>query len=161
MHLTSARQRRGHGIIDAASVIIPTVCSSVAEAEYAALFLAGKEVVSARHTLHDLGFPQDSTIINCDNSCAVGIANITVKQKRSKAIDMRYHWIRDQIKQGKMIVVWEEGSKNLADFFTKAHPVWHHKNMLPLFVHTPKRTGPQDTHRGRRIERLKEAIKAG
>jgi hypothetical protein len=152
---------RVHGIIDAASVIIPTVCSSVAEAEYAALFLAGKEVVSARHTLHDLGFPQDSTIINCDNSCAVGIANITVKQKRSKAIDMRYHWIRDQIKQGKMIVVWEEGSKNLADFFTKAHPVWHHKNMLPLFVHTPKRTGPQDTRRGRRIERLKEAIKAG
>jgi hypothetical protein len=147
-----------NGIIDAASTIIPTVCSSVAEAEYAALFLAGKEITSARHTLHDLGYPQASTTIMCDNSCAVGIANVTVKQKRSKAIDMRYHWIRDQIKQGKITVTWEAGKKNLADFYTKSHPVWHFKLMRVIHVVTPKRSGPQNNARGRRIARAQATI---
>jgi len=142
-----------NGIIEASSCIIPTVCSSVAEAEYAALFLAGKEITSARHTLHDLGYPQGSTITRCDNSCAVGIANITVKQKRSKAIDMRYHWVRDQVKQGKMTIIWEAGVHNLADFFTKAHPVWHHKAMMSTFIHTPKRTFIKESARSRRIAR--------
>jgi hypothetical protein len=150
-----------NGIIDAASCIIPTVCSSVAEAEYAALFLVGKEIVSARHTLYDLGYPQGSTIIKCDNSCAVGIANVTVKQKRSKAIDMRYHWIRDQVQQGKVTVTWEAGVLNLADFFTKAHPVWHHKAMVGTFVHVPKRTSIVNTTRSRRIARLKDTISKG
>ena len=139
------------GIIDAISCIIPTVCSSVAEAEYAALFLAGKEITSARHVLHDLGWPQSTTTIICDNSCAVGIATRTVKQKQSKAIDMRYHWVRDQVQQGKLAVVWEKGQDNLADFFTKAHPVHHHKAMRATFVNTPKRTSIAACARSRRI----------
>jgi hypothetical protein len=161
---TNARSRAGmllhfginddgtvNGIVDAASCIIPTVCSSVAEAEYAALFLAGKEIISARHTLHDLGFLQSATVLKCDNSCAVGIANVTVKQKRSKAIDMRYHWIRDQVQQNKIEVTWEAGAENLADFFTKAHPVWHHKAMISTFVRVPTRDTIHPTTRSRRI----------
>lgn len=65
------------GIVDIFSVIIPTVCSAVAEAEYAALFLTGHAATSIRHTLLDLGYPQGPTTIICDNTCAVGIANNT------------------------------------------------------------------------------------
>ena len=32
--------------------------------------------------------------------------------------DMKYHWIRDRIKQGHFSVVWRKGADNLADFFT-------------------------------------------
>ena len=48
---------------------------------------------------------------------------ISVKMKRSKSIDMRFHWIRDRIKQGHFVVTWIKGANNLADFFTKALPV--------------------------------------
>ena len=82
----------------------------------------------------DLGYPQHTIQMISDNSCAVGIANNTVKQKRSKAIDMRYHWIRDQVQQRKISVIWKPGSENLADFFTKAHPVHHHKTMRNRYV---------------------------
>jgi hypothetical protein len=58
-------------IIGAISGVTPTVCSSVAGAEYVALFLASKEMISARHVLRDLGWPQSTTIIGCDNYCAV------------------------------------------------------------------------------------------
>jgi hypothetical protein len=116
------------------SVIITTVVSSATEAEYAALFMAGQAAVSIRNTLHDLGYPQGITDFVCDNKCAVGIANNTLKLKRSKAIDMRYHWIRDQVHLNNFCITWLEGRHNLADFFTKAHPVHHHLAQSKLYV---------------------------
>jgi hypothetical protein len=140
-----------NGLVEYMSMVIPTVCSSVAEAEYAALFLAGRAITNLRNILEDLGYPQKTTNIVCDNSCAVGIVNATVKQKRSKAIDMRYHWIRDQVQQGKLTVTWAEGATNLADYFTKAHPVHHYVSMRRTYVYTPKSASIRICARSRRI----------
>lgn len=114
--------------------------------------LAGREATNARNILHDLGYKQNATTIICDNSCAVGIANYSVKQKRSKAIDMRYHWIRDQVTQGKLEITWEEGATNLADYFTKAHPVHNYVNMRRTYVVTPKPAVIWECARSRRIQ---------
>ena len=108
------------------SVIIPTVVASATESEYASAFLVGQAATSIIHTLTDLGYPQSETEIFCDNECAVGIAQNTLQIKRAKTIDMRYHWLRDQVLQKKLKVIWKAGKLNLADFFTKAHPVHHH-----------------------------------
>ena len=140
-----------NGAVEYISTVIPTVCSSAAEAEYASLFLVGKAITEHRTALHELGHPQRATEITCDNSCAVGIANNKVKQKRSKAIDMRYHWTRDQVRQGKLQVKWEQGVDNLADYFTKAHPVYHFVAKRALYVNTPKPTHPRECARSRRI----------
>jgi hypothetical protein len=70
--------------------ILKEVLSSAAEAELAALFHNGKEAYAIRNILHELGHPQPPTPIATDNSTASGIANDTVKQKRSKAMDMRF-----------------------------------------------------------------------
>jgi hypothetical protein len=140
-----------NGAIDYISTILPTVVASVAEAEYASLFTVGKEAISARHTLEDLGHSQRATVIMCDNSCAVGISNATVKQKRSKAIDMRYHWIRDQVKQGTFTITWEQGSANLADYFTKTLSVKNFTAMRRTYVSTPTSDTIRNTARSRRI----------
>ena len=133
-----------HGAIDYLSCIISTVVSSAAEAEYAALYLVGREALCASQTLTDLGFPQAATLIICDNQCAVGIANRNVKQKRSKAINMRYHWIRDQVDLEAVTIEWQPGAANLADFFTKNHPTKHHSEMRNIFVHDkPQEKLPQ------------------
>ena len=63
----------------------------------------------------------------------MGIANNTFNQKRSKTIDMRYHWLRDQINLGNFSIIWQPGSVNLADLFTKAHPVNHHVQMISTY----------------------------
>ena len=123
-----------NGAIDYLSCIINTVVASATEAEYAALFLVGREATSASQTLIDLGHPQQATLIICDNACAVGIANRAVKQKQSKSINMRYHWIRDQVDLDAFVIKWEPGSENLADYFTKNHPVHHHKSMRNVYV---------------------------
>jgi hypothetical protein len=123
-----------NGGIEFISIIIPTVTGSAAESEYAALFIVGTTAAGLRTALADLGYEQTATPIICDNKCAVGIATNTVKQRRSKAIDMRYHWIQDRIRMGQVTVTWHPGKTNLADFFTKTHSAIHHQECRPIFV---------------------------
>jgi hypothetical protein len=40
-------------------------------------------------------------------------------------------------------VSWKPGVSNLADFFTKAHPVYHHKAMRENYVDTPRINSPR------------------
>jgi hypothetical protein len=39
-----------------------------------------------------------------DNTTATGYSNGTIKQKRTKAMDMRFYWIKDRVKQGQLTV---------------------------------------------------------
>jgi hypothetical protein len=77
-------------IWDETSVRIDAVCSSVAEAEYASIFLNARKATVLCQTLSDIGYPQPPTPLSVDNKCAEGLANDTVKRRRSKAINMRF-----------------------------------------------------------------------
>jgi hypothetical protein len=60
---------------------------------------------------------QPPTPLETDNSTANGIMNKTVKQKQSKAIDMRFCWLQDQVEQGQFKIYWAPGKYNLAECF--------------------------------------------
>jgi hypothetical protein len=126
-----------NGAIECVSTIIECVLASVGEAEYAALFKVAQVCENIRSICHDIGYPQNATPIVCDNTCAVGIANDTCKLKRLKAIDMRFHWVRDRVRMGHFIIAWKPGSDNLADFFTKPLAVYKHIACKHLYVHSP------------------------
>jgi hypothetical protein len=111
-----------NGFLEVLSCVIPCVVASAFEAEYATLFLTGQLCSYISNICSDLGHPQEAIPIVCDNKAAVGVANKTTKQKNSKSIDMRFHWIRDLTAQGKFKILWHPGSINLADYYTKAHP---------------------------------------
>ena len=104
-----------------------------------------------RVVLEALRHPQTATKLWTDNECAEGLANDTLKIKRSKSIDMRFHWVRDRIKQGQFIVKWQKGEDNLADFFTKALPVHVHQEMMSKLVYTPPSTDGAWRPRARRV----------
>lgn len=112
-----------NGAIDILSTIIPTVVASATEAELASLFLNAQLGMASRATLSDLGYVQDATPIITDSTTAKGIADQSVRIKRSKAIDMRYFWIKDRVKQGHFSIHWGPGALNLADYFSKTHPI--------------------------------------
>jgi hypothetical protein len=80
-----------NGAVHVLCQIMCKVLSSAAEAELGALFHNGKEACPLRIALSDMGHPQPATPIATDNSTATGIANDTIKQKQSKAIDMRFY----------------------------------------------------------------------
>jgi hypothetical protein len=86
--------------------------------------------------LEKLGHPQPPTLLETDNTTATGYSNGTIKQKRTKAMDMRFYWIRDRVKQGQFNVYWDPGYQNLADYSTKHHSPAHHKIMREIHIHT-------------------------
>ena len=130
-----APQPKPNGAVHILSAILNNVMASATEAEVGALFHNAQDACMLRNALEFLGHPQPATPIQTDNSCAEGIANDTVKQKRSKAIDMRFYWIRDRVKQGQFIVHWKAGRDNLADYFTKHFPASHHRRIRPTYLY--------------------------
>ena len=128
------QHQRINGPIDVVCRTMPTVCASAAEAEYAAMYINAQQGEKIRQILSDLGYPQRPTTMTYDNSVAGKLALRQCKQKRSKAIALRYHWIRDRIAMGHFQLHWRPGTHNLADFLTKPHPVYHHRRMSNFFV---------------------------
>ena len=87
---------RLNGPIHSISGIMSNAMGSAAEAEIGAAYINSQEAVPIRNLLRKLGHPQPATPIQVDNSTADGFAKDTIKQKRTKAINMRFYWIRDR-----------------------------------------------------------------
>ena len=62
-----------------------------AEAKIGAAYIKIQEAIPICTLLLELGHPQPATLIQVDNSTVVGFVNDTIKQKQSKAIDMRFY----------------------------------------------------------------------
>ena len=83
---------RHNGVILVIAAILKNVMAYAAEAELGRLFLNVKETSDLRERLLEMGHPQNEpTTIQTDNSTAMGIVNNTIKQRRSKAMDMRFN----------------------------------------------------------------------
>ena len=107
--------------------------SSAAEAELGALYINAREVVYIRQMLHKMGHAQPRTPTQTDNSTAEGVINAKIQPKRTKAMDMRFHWLRDRgVSQKQFRFFWRPGPSNkMADYYTKLHAGAHHANMRP------------------------------
>jgi hypothetical protein len=67
------------------TTVLRHAVSSVAEAEFGALFVNAKEGIVMRTTLSEMGHKQDATDLTTDNTTADGIINNTVQQKTLKS----------------------------------------------------------------------------
>jgi hypothetical protein len=85
------------------------ILSSATEAEPGTLFYNAKDACMLPTTLTDMGHPQPATPIQTDNAVAAGISNDNVKQRRSKAIHMHFHWIKYCVKNGEFLIHWRKG----------------------------------------------------
>jgi hypothetical protein len=130
-------------------MILKHVMSSAAEAEIGSVFLNAKEAKILRTRLEEMGHPQPPTSLQTDNTTATGYINDTIKQRRTRAMDMQFCWVKDRVKQGPCHVYWGPGYPNLADYFTKHHSPTYHKRMREMYIHASlppmKRSGIRDS----------------
>ena len=117
--------------------ILANVMSAASEAEATALFTNMKEGVIQRIALEEMQWPQPPTPITVDNSTAAGLARDTIKANKSRAMDMRLHWIQDRAQQQQFLITWAPGKLNKADYFTKLHAPIHHRRMRFVYLHPP------------------------
>ena len=110
------------------------VVASAAEAETAGLFYNAQTGLIIKQTLEDLGHHQPPIPLKTDNSTANSFVHANMKQKRSKAWDMRLHWLRDRETQKHFTIFWDKGKHNHGDYFTKHHAPTHHKLMRDRYL---------------------------
>ena len=135
-HLGWRNSKQTNGPVDVLCKTIKNIVSSTAEAETGSIYMSAQHACPMRTALTELGHPQPITgaPFETDNSTAQGILTSKMRQKLSKSFDMRYWWMKDRINQGQFNLIWALGKFNLADYFTKHHPPWHHRNMRYRYI---------------------------
>ena len=76
-----------------------------------------------------MGHKQPLTPLQTDNAMADVVINGKVQPKQTKAMDMRFHWLRDRECQEQFRIYWRPGKMDYADYWTKHHTAKHHQNV--------------------------------
>ncbi|GJX48946.1 hypothetical protein Tco_0275791 [Tanacetum coccineum] len=95
---------------------------SSTEAEYIALSGCCAQILWMRSQLTDYGLRFNKIPLYCDNKSAIALCCNNVQHSRSKHIDIRYHFIKEQVEQGVVELYFVSTDYQLADIFTKALP---------------------------------------
>lgn len=97
-----------------------SVAASSTEAEYMALFEAVREALWLKSLLKSLRINLNEPIkIFEDNQGCISIANNPSCHKRSKHIDIKYHFSREQIENKLIKILYISTDKQIADILTK------------------------------------------
>jgi len=95
------------------------VSLSTCEAEYISAALACTQVLYMQQTLQDFDIHLSNSIIYCDNTSAINLSKNPVNHSRTKHIDIRHHFLRDNIEKGNICLEYVHTDNQLADIFTK------------------------------------------
>lgn len=97
-----------------------TVALSTMESEYMAVTEAAKEIIWLRRLLADLGLAQEGpTTLFVDNKAAIDLAHNPMHHSRTKHIDIKWHFIREQIDANIINLSHVASAENRADIMTK------------------------------------------
>jgi hypothetical protein len=64
----------------------------------------------------------DPITINCDNTSAISISKNPFMHSKTKHIPISYHFLRDQVTQKIVKIVYLDTKEQIADIFTKPLP---------------------------------------
>ncbi|KAG9446266.1 hypothetical protein H6P81_012394 [Aristolochia fimbriata] len=93
---------------------------STTEVEYIAVGSCCAQLIWMKQMLLDYGVTSGVLTIYCDNTTAINISKNPVQHSRTKHIDIRHHFIRELVKEGKVMLEHVSTENQLADIFTKS-----------------------------------------
>ncbi len=117
--------------------LIKAVMSLAAEAELGTLYINACKAVPMCQLLTEMGHIQPRTPIQTDNSTECRVINSNIQPWQTKAMDMRFHWLRCREAQRQFCFYWAPGKSNLGDYWTKHHCAAHHIEKRPTIL-TPQ-----------------------
>ena len=98
-----------------------SVATSMTEAEYVALSETAKEVSWIRRFMCDVGYTQEGpTSLMSDNQGAICLTKNPEFHQRTKHIDVRYHYIREEQASRRIKVEYTPTNRQPADMLTKS-----------------------------------------
>ena len=107
---------------------------SITEAKYTTITEACKEALWLKGLFGDLSIQLQIDTLFCDNQSAIFLTKDQMFHERTKHIDVRYHFVREIIARGDIVMSKVGTQDNLAYMMTKSLPI-------AKFVHYSKLVG--------------------
>ncbi|GJX14329.1 copia protein [Tanacetum coccineum] len=96
-----------------------TLAISTTEAEYVSAEKACQQALWMKQALIDYGVRLDDIPIMCDNKRAIDLSKNLVQHSRTKHIEIRHHFLRDNVQKGNISIEKVSSEDNIADILTK------------------------------------------
>jgi hypothetical protein len=95
------------------------VALSVTGAEYIAACEGAKDAACIRQILPELGQQNITPTMRLDNEAAAKMTQPSAYHRRTRHIEHRYHYVREEVQKGYLKIIGVPGQENLADPLTK------------------------------------------
>ncbi|GKA36760.1 retrovirus-related pol polyprotein from transposon TNT 1-94 [Tanacetum coccineum] len=89
------------------------------KAEYVSAGKACQQALWVKQALIDYGIRLNDVSIMCDNKGAIDLCKNPVQHSRTKHIEFRHHFLRDNVQKGNISIKKVTSEDNIADIFTK------------------------------------------
>jgi hypothetical protein len=96
-----------------------SVAQSTTEAEYVAAASCCSQLLWITYTRSDFGEEYTHVPLQCDNTSAISVAKNLVLHSKTKHIEVRYHFLRDNVEKGKITLIHVPTQDQLTDIFTE------------------------------------------
>jgi hypothetical protein len=97
-----------------------SVAQSTTEAEYVAAASCWSQLLWITYTMSHFGEEYTHVPLQCDSTRAISVAKKPVLHSKTKHIEVRYHFLRDNVEKGKIAFIHVPTHDQLADIFTKS-----------------------------------------
>ncbi|GJV60849.1 hypothetical protein Tco_1466949 [Tanacetum coccineum] len=107
--------------VDVLSIIFrqTALAISTTEAEYVSAGKACQQALWMKQALIDYGIRLDDIPIMCDNKGAIDLSKNPVQHLRTKHIEIRHHFLCDNVQKGNISIEKVTSEDNIADILTK------------------------------------------
>ncbi|GJS70222.1 hypothetical protein Tco_0703063 [Tanacetum coccineum] len=95
------------------------LATSTTETEYVSIEKTCQQALWMKQALIDYDIRLDDVPIMCDNKCAIDLSKNPVQHSRTKHIEIRHHFLRDNVKKGHISIEKVLSPNNIADILTK------------------------------------------
>jgi hypothetical protein len=116
---SSSCQFLGSSLVSWSSRKQSSVAQSTTEAVYVAAAGCCSQLLWISYTLRDFGEECTQIPLLCDNTSAISVAKNPELHSRTKHIEVRYHFSKDNLEKGTIVLSHVPTQHQLADIFTK------------------------------------------
>ncbi|KAJ1040157.1 hypothetical protein NDA10_003397 [Ustilago hordei] len=95
------------------------VSLSAVEAEFIAATEATREVLFLKQLLRSIGIATGTPTVYSDNTGCIQVSKDPAQHWKLKHIDTKYHFVRNNIQEGRVQIKYVDTTRNLADVLTK------------------------------------------